>query len=320
MDRYYGAVRRYVDWKAGCIVCKHGPKEPGCALGATERDIETYVGIYAHERGLKPQSRLGDLAALRSLYRYLLRREAIKTDPTARVSYPAVGRPLPKAMSVEYADKVLMAPGIHSFIGLRDTAMIAVLIGTGIRLSGLVNLTDRSLLWHKRDDKEHLALRVEEKGKVERIVPAPLEVALLLRAYMGHSKWKEAEKTNKQGAQVLWLSTRPNCAPHEWIGDRRRLKKDTIQNVIDKYCKAVGVPEGYRKAHAFRHLFGAELAEADVDLLTRQVLLGHARPETTAIYTHLAQRKLVEVSERSNPLNRIDNGLLRNLRAIQRAI
>ena len=54
--------------------------------------------------------------------------------------------------------------------------------------------------------------------------------------------------------------------------------------------------------HALRHLFGAELAEDDVDLLLRQLLLGHADASSAEIYSHLAIRKLTRTTDKANPL------------------
>jgi Phage integrase family. len=55
-------------------------------------------------------------------------------------------------------------------------------------------------------------------------------------------------------------------------------------------------------------LYGTELAESEVDLLVRQVLMGHAKPETTEVYTHLAQRKLMQTVDRANPLGKMADG------------
>jgi len=57
--------------------------------------------------------------------------------------------------------------------------------------------------------------------------------------------------------------------------------------------------------HALRHTYGTELAESDVSLIERQRLMGHVKPETTAIYDHTAMRKLRRTIDKASPLAKI---------------
>lgn len=76
----------------------------------------------------------------------------------------------------------------------------------------------------------------------------------------------------------------------------------SVQRMIERYGRQIGIPEEQLHPHALRHLFGAELAEDDVDLLLRQSLMGHADAKTTRIYSHLALRKLVGEMDRAGPM------------------
>ena len=200
-----------------------------------------------------------------------------------------------------------MRPGVESFKGLRDTAMLAVLIGTGCRISGLVALNESSLLWGKNQKGvERLKIRFREKGQKERIVPAPMEVGLLLRAYLGHRFLDTIEPALPNGDRVLFVNTmNPTVKPSEHFGEKRRIRADTFAAILKNYAQGCGIPMASRHPHAYRHLYGTELAESDVDLLIRQALLGHAKPDTTAIYSSLAMQKLFEIVDRANPLGKM---------------
>lgn len=270
--------------------------------------LENYVGPYLHKQAIRPISRRVPVSAIRGFYGWLTQRKIIDDNPAAGLSPPNAGRPLPKAMRLSDAEKLLMEPGINSFIGLRDTAMIAILIGCGCRVSGLVALNEGDLLWSQsKVGTERLDIRFTEKGKKQRIVPVPLETSLLIRAYLGHPDLERIDRTLYSGDQVLFVATQRHCSvpEHAFFGEARRLKKNTVQAMISAYGESAGIHKSYCHPHALRHLYGAELAEESVDLLERQALLGHATPKTTEIYSHLATRKLREIVDKSNPMSKL---------------
>lgn len=318
LAKYEAYLLRFSRWVRGedPAAAKPTTTDP-CAV--TQQDVELYVGLHAHARGLKPQSRLGELASLRSFYGWAAARGLLPGNPACDVSYPSVGRPLPRPISMSWAEKVLMAPGISEFTGLRDTTMIAVLISTGVRVSGLLGLTERSLMWFNDGPRERLALRVLEKGKAERVVTASREVAVLMRAYMGHETYRSTLRDLKGGDRVLWMTTGRRCPPHLYHGPLRQMSVRTFQERLEFYGEQVGVPPGLRSPHAYRHLMGTELAESDVDVLQRQVILGHVSADTTRIYSHLATRKIMATIDQASPIAKMRGDLVMSLRALQAA-
>ncbi len=91
-------------------------------------DLDVFCGLYAHSQGITPRSRRPLVAAVRGFFAWCLDNGHTNADPASRLVYPSFGRPLPNAMSLAEAERMLMAPDIETFIGLRDAAMIAVLI------------------------------------------------------------------------------------------------------------------------------------------------------------------------------------------------
>jgi len=186
-------------------------------------------------------------------------------------------------------------------------ALLAVLIGCGPRVSGLCALNEGDLLWTQSEAGfEELTIRLREKGGNERYVPAPEETRLLLRAYLGHPDLDAIDRRLPSGDQVLWVNQHnSHTLGPEHRGEARRLTAWSVWQMIRQRGAAAGVDPRYLHPHAFRHLYGQELAEGDVDLLTRQRLMGHADPKSTAIYSHIAFRKLRKAAQDANPLRRI---------------
>jgi len=213
----------------------------------------------------------------------------------------------------------MMAPDLNTFLGLRDAAILATLIGTGVRVSGLCGMNENSLIWTIEEGRRWLDIKVKEKGAKERIVPVPSETQVLIQAYLAHPELEQGDRTTRSGDRVLWISTRNRCVGvHDYRGEHRRLRPGAVSEVIKKYGKRAGVPPEHCHPHAFRHLFGTELAEADVDPWQRMALMGHADMKSTQVYTHLALRKLRQTSDQANPLRRMKSPVLDSAREIHR--
>lgn len=322
VEKYLDYLMRLVRW------CAEPPQDPRLRASTTDplqltaADLERFAGAYAHAAGLKPSARRPIVSALRGFYAWCAQRGVIARNPADGLPQPKCGRPLPRALGLQHAERLIMTPDTATFLGVRDAAMMLMLAGTGIRLSGLLGLNDSSLLWY-RDDKgrERLSIRVREKGAKERVVPVPVEAAVMVRAYLAHEDLAAIDRTLPDGDRVLWVSTRNHtCPPHEYFGERRRLAARTFQDMLEAYGERAKVPKDQRNPHALRHLYGTELAESDADLLVRQALLGHTDPKATEIYTHLASRKMQQVVDVANPLGKMRSPLLDTLRQLDRAV
>ena len=286
---------------------------------ATTDDLELFAGLYAHHRGMTPRSRAPIVAALKSFYRWAVRRAKFPGNPAANLVYPEIGRRLPVPASIETAEKLMMAPDLDTFLGMRDAAILATLIGTGIRVSGLVGMNESSLIWTNDDGKRYLDIKVTEKGGKQRVVPAPSEAQIMIRTYLAHPDLEQIDRNLKNGDRVLWVSTQNRMVgPHDYRGEHRRMRPQAINQMIIKYGEAAGVPRKHCHPHAFRHLFGTELAEHDIDPWQRKALMGHADIKSTEVYTHLAMRKLRESSDKASPLRRMRAPVLDSARELHR--
>lgn len=295
-------VKAYRDALA-CLMVFCDDRDP---LHASPADLELFGGIWLHKRGVTAISRRPYVSAVREFYKYLEETGHIKTNPAANLAYPKHGKKIPRVISLASAERLMWAPDFETFEGVRDGALLSVLIGCGLRVTGLVKLNEGNLKHSESNGEVRLVLKVNEKGERERLIPVPKEAGMLLQLYLEHPDLKDIDRTLPDGDRVLFISTRNRiCLPHEYIGERRRLSAWSIRDIIQKYGLRVGIPQEQLHPHALRHLYGTELAESDIDLLTRQDLLGHEDPKSTAIYTHLATRKKFEVVDRANPLGKM---------------
>ncbi|MFA6971657.1 MAG: tyrosine-type recombinase/integrase [Gallionella sp.] len=278
------------------------------ALLATHDDLVIFSGIWLHKRGLTdPVSRRTHVAAVREFYRWMLDNHHVPGNAAAGLPYPKVGRKIPRVMTLKNAEKLMWAPDFNTFEGVRDGAMIALLIGCGLRASGLVNLNDNCVIEDEVDGKVRLMLTVLEKGDKDRRLPIPPEADILLRLYMAHEDLKHINRLLPNGNQVLFVSMmNRTCSVDEYHGERRRLNRRAVLQMVAKYGKRVGIPDDQLHPHAMRHLYGTELIESNVNIINAQKLLGHSDPKSTEIYVHTASRQLTREVDRANPLGKMN--------------
>lgn len=323
VTKYRCYLERYATWVIDPPADpKLAPQDTVDPLQPSLADLELFAGLYSHSMKLTPRARRPLVSSLRGFFEWLSSTGKAAGNPAASLVQPKAGRPLPKAMQLHHAEKLLMSPDITTWNGVRDSCILMLFMGCGLRLSGLRRLNESALVWHTDDHRrEALAIRVVEKGERERLQPVPREAAMLLRAYLGHDETRAIPRTLPDGDRVLFVTQHNNTvSPADYYGEARRISATYIQQMVKERCEAVGVPTDVAHPHALRHLFGAELAEDDVSQVTHQTLMGHASADSTEIYSHIAARKLRREVERANPLAKMKGPLLDSLRTLDRAV
>ena len=208
------------------------------------------------------------VAAVRVFYAWLARKHIVREDIGAALTYPDAGVKYPGVLSVSNAERLMMAPDVNTFLGLRDAAIIAVVLGCGLRASEVVGMNQGDLQFCGHDGREVLDIIVRGKRNRERIVPTPPEVWALVRAYLGHDALDKIDRSLKNGDAVLFISTRNGrVSLANYFGERRRLNRRAVFQIFDRYARRLGIPKGERHPHAARHRFATELAEGGADPL-----------------------------------------------------
>lgn len=280
-------------------------------VDANAQELETFCGIWLHKLGVVARSRKPYISAVKGFYGWLRKQGHIRANPAESLLHPQVGRKLPRAMSLANAERLMWAPDLGTFIGIRDAAMLSLMIGCGIRVGGLIMLNESNLRTIKIDNTPRMVLRVLEKGDKERMVPVPREAEMLLRVYLGHEELAEIDRDildrRGQADKVLFVSVRSTLLdPSEHRGENRRLTRKAVHDLVQRYGKRLGIPRDELHPHAMRHLFGTELIEENVTTLAVQDLMGHSDPKSTEIYVHLAVRRKAGLIDQHGPLGRIN--------------
>ncbi|MGI6587723.1 MAG: tyrosine recombinase XerC [Peptococcia bacterium] len=244
----------------------------------THVTVRKYL-VYLNSKNLSKNTIARRLAALKSFYRYLLKKEIIYQNPLDLVSTPKVPKKLPRYLDEEEIEKVLQQPSLCNKVGLRDKAILELLYGAGIRVSELVSMDLDNL------DLSYGYIRVIGKGSRERIVPIGKEAIKGIQMYLEKARPQWAMKKQK----ALFVNQKGG-----------RLSDRSVRTIVKKYCCQAGTKE-ILSPHGFRHSFATHLLDHGADLRVVQELLGHKKISSTQIYTHISRRKLRKVYHMSHP-------------------
>ena len=246
-------------------------------------DVEpAHVRRYAalmHSRGLSPRSLALMLSAWRGFFHWLVRHRGFAANPVLGVRAPKASRPLPKALSVESAQRLLDEKPATPAL-LRDGAMFELLYSSGLRLAELIalNVDDGKL------DLAQGEVTVTGKGSKTRTVPVGAKAREALAA---------------------WISARAQlAAPGEralFVGGRGRRIAPTVVGVrLRVWALQRGLSQ-HVHPHMLRHSFATHVLQSSQDLRAVQELLGHASISTTQVYTHLDFQALAKVYDAAHP-------------------
>jgi integrase/recombinase XerD len=243
-------------------------------------DILAYLS-YRMARGLKSRSTARCLSCLRSYYRYLLRENQIKEDPTLQIDNPKLGRPLPATLSERDVENLLAAPRLDTPVGFRDRTMLEVLYACGLRVSELVNLKLTEI------NLRQGVVRIVGKGSKERLVPLGEEAISWITRYLAEGRNALLKQNLNQ--DIVFPSNRgsPMTRQAFWYRIKEHARTADIQKKLSP--------------HTLRHAFATHLLNHGADLRVVQLLLGHSDLSTTQIYTHVAQQRMKELHQAHHP-------------------
>lgn len=214
------------------------------------------------------------LSAIKGLHRFALREGYVETNPAQAIPLPKKPARLPDVLSIEQISSLLDSIDTSTPIGKRDTTMLEVLYGCGLRVSELVNL-DRS---HMLVDEGFL--RVFGKGSKERMVPISGIAFDRMVEYLNDVR-PELENPQTAANAALFLNARGG-----------RLTRQSVHRIVTRAGMSIGVKNLH--PHTLRHSFATHLLEGGADLRSIQDMLGHADIATTQIYTHVQMTHLKE--------------------------
>ena len=221
------------------------------------------------------------VAAVRSLFNFMVAEGIIKANPIQDVRSPKIGKSLPKPISISQVRLLLEQPSkLSTPEAKRDKAMLELLYASGMRVSELVSLNLGDV------DLENGYVRCLGKGNKERVIPIAPQAALSVAEYV---KEVHPHLAHNKDEQALFLNAR---------GDR--LTRQGFWQILKGYAKAANL-EIEITPHTLRHSFATHMLNGGADLRSVQELLGHANISTTQVYTHLTTEHIRRTYEQSHP-------------------
>ncbi len=246
---------------------------------ATTEELERYVAQLRAD-GLSAATIARRLSALKSLYRHLMLLGARADNPAAELASPRRVRRLPRTLSPSEAERLIDAANGTTPRSLRDSAIVELLYGAGLRVSELVSLERGSV------DLDQRIVRALGKGSKERIVPVGRRAAEALRRYLS------------RGRPYLERRQRPELFLNAKGGP---LTRSGVFLILRKLAEKAGLEPGRVHPHLLRHSFATHLLEGGADLRSVQEMLGHADLATTELYTHVSDKRRRELYFQAHP-------------------
>lgn len=239
---------------------------------ATPEDIRRFQ-LDQHENGVGPATINSAVSALRFLFLVTLKRR----DLARALVIMRTQRKLPEVLSVEEAARLLEAAP-----GLKYNAALGVAYGAGLRVSEVAHLKVDDI------DSTRMLIRIEHgKGRKDRNAMLSPQLLELLRLW-----WREGKR---RGVML----------PHGWLFPGRSCTDPISSRQLHRAVQEAAEVAGIRKRvspHTLRHSFATHLLEQNVNIRVIQVLLGHSKLDTTALYTKVSTRTIHAVT---GPLDRL---------------
>lgn len=249
----------------------------------TLADLRSWLGSMAAQ-GQARSTIARRAATVRSFLAWAVREELIDTNPALRLRAPKQEKTLPGVLSSKQLNGIFETLRVASTegdpIALRDTALVEVLYGTGIRVGELVGLDSDHL------DVDRRTLRVVGKGNKERTVPYGVPAAHALDYWLRRGR---PRLVTAASGYALFLGQRGG-----------RMDQRQARSTVERLFAGV---EGTSATgpHALRHSTATHLLDGGADLRAVQEILGHSSLATTQIYTHVSVDRLRASYEQAHP-------------------
>ena len=258
---------------------------------ARSSDVDSYVQIL-RQRGLAPATIARKMAAIRQLHRFQFVEGKRIDDPSADFEGVKVPSGIPKPLTEDEAEQLIVSVTGDDPIALRDRSLIEFLYASGARISEACGLNIADI------DQESNLVRLFGKGSKERIVPLGNMAMRAMRLWLDHGRPSMTPATWKMrsDATAVFIDSR-GC----------RLKRQAAWAVVARHGKRIGLAEKL-SPHVLRHSCATHMLDHGADLRVVQEMLGHASISTTQVYTKVSQERLLAEYRNSHPRADVSRG------------
>ncbi len=244
----------------------------------TTRDMRAWMAS-TRSTDVGARSLARKLSSVKSFYRWLAEREGFEPTAVLTIRAPKFQKKLPRPLAVDAAKAMIETVELqtpHAWVAARDSAVLTLLYGCGLRISEALGLTGADVPLPN-------TLRIIGKGGKERVVPVLPAAREAVATYL----------------KICPHPVEPDAPLFRGIRGGA-LNPRAVQDVMAKARMQLGLP-ATATPHAMRHSFATHLLSAGGDLRSIQELLGHASLSTTQAYTAVDTARLMEVYDRAHP-------------------
>lgn len=249
----------------------------------TLTDIYSFMDYAIRDRHNGAKTRSRKTSSIKSFFSYLANKRClIATNPAEELEVPKTKKSLPKFLTLEQSIELLNS--VDGKFKERDYCILTIFLNCGLRLSELVGLNCNDINFNDN------VLTVTGKGNKQRIVYLNDACVDAIKNYL---KVRPNDTKEKNALFISHLN--------------KRMGNQSVQNVVYKYLKKIGLDGNGYSVHKLRHTAATLMyRHGDVDIRVLQEMLGHENLGTTEIYTHLSNEQL-EKAAQSNPLSKVKN-------------
>ena len=248
-----------------------------------DADVVRQWEVSIMERGNKASSVGRRLSALRTFYRFLMKRKMVTKDPAHLVRAPKKDKTLPGYVREEEMNHLFDGDFFDaSFKGVRDKTILLTFYSTGIRLSELTGLRLPDF------DMNQMQLKVTGKRNKQRLVPFGVELCDSMSEYLSI----RGQFCSERGfsTDVLFVDERAGV----------EMSPSGVREMVKRYLSLVTTQQKL-SPHVLRHSFATSMLNHHADLQSVKELLGHESLSTTEVYTHTSFEELKEVYKHAHP-------------------
>lgn len=219
------------------------------------------------------------LVSLRMFYVFLVKEEIVSTNLMSSFTLGKKQKKLPTVLTKQEMLEIIESIEPVDALNSRNLCLIELLYATGMRVSELLNLTLSDLNLNRG------FVKVIGKGNKERMIPISDYVAKKVAYYIKEHR----DKFNVKNDKLLFFNQHGNP-----------LSREEFYIILKKIVQNTSVTKKV-SPHTIRHTFATHLLENDADLRSIQELLGHSDINTTTIYTHISNQKILKEYQQFHP-------------------
>ncbi len=237
--------------------------------------------IYNISKNINSRSQARLLSSLKSFFNYLIFEGYNKVSPMELIESPKIISKLPDVLSIQEIKILINNSEKNKDFGIRNSAIIETLYGSGLRVSELINLKLSDIQY---DEK---LLLIHGKGNKQRLVPLGSICELKINNYVDNIR--NLKKIKKNSNDIVFLNRNGG-----------KLSRAMIFNIVKESQRKSNIKKTI-SPHTLRHSFATHLLENGADLRSIQIMMGHENITTTEVYTHLDTKHLSKTLNKFHP-------------------